>query len=95
MNLPPMSKDISAQAEAERIKKTSRDFWSQGAVKRYIKLNELRKELHAIESKGGANEPLQQEVDGAAIELIGMLYGLGVIDFDQLIYRLIAKQEEA
>jgi len=90
-----MSKDISAQAEAERIKKTSRDFWSQGAVKRYIKLNELRKELHAIESKGGANEPLQQEVDGAAIELIGMLYGLGVIDFDQLMYRLIAKQEEA
>lgn len=90
-----MSKNITAQAEAERIEKTSRDFWSRSAVKRYVKLNQLRKELHAIESKGGANEPLQQEVDGAAIELIGMLYGLGVIDFDQLMYRLIAKQEEA
>lgn len=90
-----MSKDITAQAEAERIEKTNRDFWSRGAVKRYIKLNELRKELHAIESQGGASEPLQQEVDDTAMELMGSLYGLGVIDFDQLMYSLIQKQEEA
>lgn len=93
--LAPMQIDNPAQAEAERIKSKSQQFWGRCVMKRYIELNRLINELREIEDQGGGIKHKEEERDRLAVELLGMLYGMGAVDIDQLMSALMEKLEEA